>query len=92
MSDGWKCPNCGKTHGPHVDTCPGGGTEGIEGDGGTTVIEMLRHYRPLPTLPFPYQTMKKPLCGCELGTVCLNAACPHRTIVTCDASNATGVN
>lgn len=22
MSEGWKCPNCGKAHGPHVDTCP----------------------------------------------------------------------
>jgi hypothetical protein len=22
MSFGWKCPNCGKAHGPHVQTCP----------------------------------------------------------------------
>ena len=22
MTEGWKCPNCGKAHGPHVDTCP----------------------------------------------------------------------
>jgi hypothetical protein len=22
MAEGWKCPNCGKAHGPHVDTCP----------------------------------------------------------------------
>lgn len=22
MNQGWKCPNCGKAHGPHVDTCP----------------------------------------------------------------------
>lgn len=22
MREGWKCPNCGKAHGPHVDTCP----------------------------------------------------------------------
>lgn len=19
---GWKCPHCGRAHGPHVDTCP----------------------------------------------------------------------
>lgn len=22
MPKGWQCPNCGKAHGPHVDTCP----------------------------------------------------------------------
>ena len=22
MSEGWKCPNCGGAHGPHVDSCP----------------------------------------------------------------------
>lgn len=25
MQQGWKCPNCGKAHGPHVDTCPEAG-------------------------------------------------------------------
>lgn len=22
MKEGWKCPNCGKAHAPHVQTCP----------------------------------------------------------------------
>lgn len=22
MTEGWKCPNCGKAHAPHIDTCP----------------------------------------------------------------------
>lgn len=22
MDEGWKCPNCGKAHGPMVQTCP----------------------------------------------------------------------
>lgn len=22
MREGWKCPNCGKAHGPHIATCP----------------------------------------------------------------------
>ena len=22
MNEGWKCPNCGKAHAPHVQTCP----------------------------------------------------------------------
>ena len=26
MSKGWLCPQCGKAHGPHVDTCPDGGS------------------------------------------------------------------
>lgn len=39
MREGWKCPHCGKAHGPHVDTCPGGGTGGIDGDGGMTMSQ-----------------------------------------------------
>jgi len=22
VSEGWKCPHCGKAHGPQVETCP----------------------------------------------------------------------
>lgn len=29
MREGWKCPNCGRAHWPHIDTCPGG-TGGVE--------------------------------------------------------------
>lgn len=44
---------------------------------------------PIPTLPqpaYPYQPEKMPICGCDAGGVCLNAACPHRLIVTCSSS------
>lgn len=26
---GWKCPNCGKAHAPHVETCPEPNTDCI---------------------------------------------------------------
>lgn len=38
MSEGWKCPNCGKAHGPHVDTCP----------------EPIGIFPPVLPLSFPY--------------------------------------
>ena len=87
MRDGWKCPNCGKAHGPHVATCPE--IKGVK----WPPVRIGTPFRDRPdTPPFPYQTQKMPLCGCELGKACNNAACPHRTVVTCEASNTTGVN
>ena len=29
-------------------------------------------------------------CGCPIGSVCMNAACPHRMIVTCAAPTTQG--
>jgi len=37
-----------------------------------------------PQMPAPWPP--KPLCSCPPGTVCLNAACPHRATVTCQVS------
>lgn len=79
MREGWKCPNCGKAHGPHVDTCP-------------ETVSPIAAPQPVIIPTITYQTPKLPLCGCEPGTACANVACPHRTVVTCDASNAAGVN
>lgn len=43
---------------------------------------------PAPAIPisplFPSARMDK--CGCPVGGVCLNAACPHRTIVIASVS------
>lgn len=37
-----------------------------------------------PPYVFP-QTL--PQCGCKVGTICMNAACPHRTRVWCSSSS-----
>ena len=29
MNQGWSCPNCGKAHAPHVQTCPEVAVQGI---------------------------------------------------------------
>lgn len=26
-----------------------------------------------------------PICGCKVGSMCMNTACPHRQTVTCDS-------
>lgn len=43
MADGWKCPNCGKAHGPHVDTCPAAAT--------SPEVRPLLPDAPLPAIP-----------------------------------------
>jgi hypothetical protein len=62
----WYCPGCQKHHAPHIDTCPGGNTEGIK-------IGIIQVSRP------KYQHRD---CNCPLGAACGSSACPRalRTI------------
>lgn len=42
---------------------------------------------PLPMPQWPYADVPPPQymakCGCKVGSVCNNVACPHRLVVTC---------
>lgn len=42
----------------------------------------------MPPYAVPPMALPMALCGCPPGSACLNAACPHRVIVTCAASAA----
>lgn len=64
MREGWKCPSCGKAHGPHIDTCPGGRTKTVYGTG---TVEHDDHTaprlrRPIPVPPDPYVWRDYPNC------------------------------
>lgn len=45
----------------------------------------------LMRLAWPTQTFQSPMhmeiCGCKVGTVCTNVACPHAMHVTCQSQD-----
>lgn len=71
MSDGWKCPNCGKAHGPHIDTCPAPASAPV-----LSPLRVSIHVSPgapMPTFPnlvdYPWQPYVGPTCsGAVAGT------------------------
>lgn len=74
-NQGWKCPNCGKAHGPHVNTCPGISTP-------STIPGLVPYEPKYPTYP-PVGIASKTncsKCGIELsavmGYVCSKNDCP----------------
>lgn len=62
MKSGWLCPKCQKVHAPWVPSC-------------------TCHMVTLPVVPgSPVRNdgpARLPLCGCIVGAVCCNTACPY---------------
>lgn len=73
MRSGWLCPKCQKVHAPWVPSC-------------------TCHMVALPVAPTtPIRNdgqPRLPLCGCVVGTVCGNSACPYLATTTSKATTA----
>jgi len=67
MNEGWKCPNCGKAHAPHIETCPEQSTyapyDPVDRDVMTDWTSPFIH--PVPTWPYvtPHPSWFYTTCG-----------------------------
>jgi hypothetical protein len=87
MREGWKCPVCGRGVSPDHGTCDHGGQAALPDP------SYAQPYRPLEFVPFPGTAPGyMPGCGCKVGDVCMNAACPNRMVVTCATSTGASGN
>lgn len=59
---GWMCPQCGKAHAPHVDTCPDGGSQFAPPDF-MTYRPVFTPYYPVAPAPPVQETPWKITCG-----------------------------
>lgn len=66
MSDGWKCPGCGRCYAPTMEQCP--------------VCISVPH---MPSPVYRDNPDRLPKCGCPVGSICNNTACPHAVKVMC---------
>lgn len=81
---GWLCPQCGKAHGPQVETCP-------EETGAHRVWEKPQMPFDEDARPFEYQNLDPKIickkCGMiwqgSMGYYCPDGGCPVQTKVTC---------
>ncbi|MFC3072367.1 hypothetical protein [Shinella pollutisoli] len=53
------------------------------------IADIMLPYPVMPAWPFDSPSPPTPMfmdkCGCKVGSVCMNAACPHAVQVTCAA-------
>jgi len=85
----WFCPSCQKHHGPHVDTCPGGGVGMQPYMPPAPYVPSLPAY---PTTPWvPYEPMT-PWVPYE-PAMCTTTVLPDPNVVLCNGtySVATGL-
>ncbi len=78
--EGWICPKCGTVHSPDTRSCERCATVTYPwGD-------MWTQWQTVPA-PLPHAPARMPICGCIVGSVCMNTACPHRIDVTCSVTS-----
>ena len=82
MTDGWKCPVCGRGVAPGLDYCDHGAS--LYGPAYVRTPAPVYYWRFVPPYLVPHPATQD--CACPPNKACGNTACPRRMQITCTAS------
>lgn len=80
MSEGWICPQCRASVAPSERVCPR-----CDPDDGAPTVQVTK-WQKFWARGVEHQDDDP--CSCPPGTLCGNAFCPHRLLVTCQSTTS----